>query len=127
METIDNFPRWLQRELNKRGWDQAELARRGDITAAHISRIVSGLRQPGPDFCKGVARALRVPPERVFRLAGLLPPRIIGAQNEEQKHELLDYFDALDPDTRHTIVTLTRALYEQRADYNANSKPKEEK
>ncbi len=70
-------------------------------------------------MCLGLARALKVPPEHIFRLAGLLPPRIIGEDHEGQKHELLDYFDALDPDSRNTLVAIAHTLHEQRAEYNA--------
>jgi len=79
--------------------------------------VMTGQRQPGPDFCNGVARALRIPPERIFRLAGLLPPIIIGQEEEE---ELLGYFHYLPTDDRCRLLTIARALHEEHAAYNPN-------
>ena len=69
MEFID----WLNNELNKRGWTQADLARQSGITTAGISRIMTGERKPGKDICTAIADALRYPPETIFRIARLLP------------------------------------------------------
>ena len=77
------FAEWLQTELNKRQWTQAELARRANTTDATLSRIISGTRQAGPDAALAIARALKEPPERVFRLAGLLPPGPSSEQMQE--------------------------------------------
>lgn len=69
-----NFIEWLQAELDNRGWTQADLANRTKVAAGSISRIMTGARNPGPDFCKSVAKALDIPQETVFRAAGLLDP-----------------------------------------------------
>lgn len=81
--------------------------------------VMTEQRNPGPDFCNNIARALNVPPERVFRLAGLLPPVIIG---QEQEQELLNYFNYLNSYDRHTILILARALHEKHADYQLDDK-----
>ena len=70
------FVDWLQRQLNERGMDQAELTRRGNISSGQVSRVMSGQRGAGIDFLLGVARALRLAPEEVFRAAGVLPERV---------------------------------------------------
>jgi len=114
MEFVD----WLNTEVEKRGWTFNELARQAGLSSGAVSLVLSSQRGAGPEFCNGIARALHVPAERVFRLAGLLPARIIGEDNEEQKRELIDYFDALGTNDRQTVVTLTRALYEQHPEYN---------
>jgi transcriptional regulator with XRE-family HTH domain len=74
METHESeFADWLAEQLGKQGWSQSELARRSGVTPAGVSQVLSGKADPGPDFCNGIARALGIPPERVFRQAGLLP------------------------------------------------------
>lgn len=113
MEFID----WLNTEINTRGWTSNELARRAELSSGAISLVLSGQRSPGPDFCLGIARALRIPPERVFRQAGLLPPYIIGDEDEKNEHELIDYYRTLTPHNRNTILTLARALHEQQSEY----------
>jgi transcriptional regulator with XRE-family HTH domain len=66
------FNDWLDRELNKRNWTRAELARRGDISQSALSLIYSGQRKPGIELCGKVAKALGLPAENVLRQAGLL-------------------------------------------------------
>ncbi len=70
MSTQQDFPDWLQQELQNRGWNQAELARRGRLTTAQVSRIMTGEQRPGPVACQKLAHALRVPAKESF--AGLV-------------------------------------------------------
>lgn len=72
---MTEFTDWLQNELDKRGWAQIELTRRGGISSGAVSNLMSGDRNPGPEICNAIARALKIPPETVFRAAGLLPER----------------------------------------------------
>ena len=68
------FQEWLQQELNERDWTYADLADRAHIGKSTISMIMSEVRNPGSETCRAIARALTLPPEIVFRKAGLLPP-----------------------------------------------------
>lgn len=68
-----DFSEWLQSELDKRQWRQADLARSGKIATSMLSRIINRERFPGPDTCRSIARAFGIPPEEVLRQAGLLP------------------------------------------------------
>ena len=69
------------------------------------------------EFCQDIARVLKVPPERVFRKAGHLPPRIIG---NDEADELLDFFESLNERNRQTILSMAHTLHEQQAEYNHN-------
>jgi len=69
-----SFSDWLGSQLNTQGITQAELARRAGVTRSAINGILSGARGPGIELCMGIARALKLPPEEVYRAAGLLPP-----------------------------------------------------
>ena len=53
----------------------AELARASGKAAAVISRVLNGERKPAPDTLEAIASALKLPPETVFRAAGLLPSK----------------------------------------------------
>lgn len=119
------FSEWLNEERNKRGWTQNELARRAGMTSSGVSQVITRRTFPGPEFCRGVARALGVPPERVFRKAGLLPPRIIGGDNSEERKKLLDYFDAVGKHERQAILAVASTLYEQRTQYAIEIRPDE--
>jgi transcriptional regulator with XRE-family HTH domain len=94
----------IEDELKERGWSQSELAKRSDINPSTLSLILSGDRNPGPDICLGVARAFDLPPEDVFRTAGLLPPKTkqdhlielithLASQlhTEEDKNDVIEY------------------------------------
>jgi transcriptional regulator with XRE-family HTH domain len=70
-----DFVNWLNEELGKRDWSIRELARRSGISHASISQVLNRHRYPGSDFCLAIARGLQLPPEEVFRRAGILPPR----------------------------------------------------
>lgn len=72
MENTD-FVEWLQLELNKRNWRKADLAKASGLSSAQITRIMKREQGPGPEACTAIARAFKMSPERVFRLAGLLP------------------------------------------------------
>lgn len=62
-------------ELKNRDMTQADLARATNITSAHMSRIISGERNPGKEALSNIAHALRLSPEVVLEKAGLLSPR----------------------------------------------------
>jgi transcriptional regulator with XRE-family HTH domain len=72
---MSEFSDWLDTELSKRNWTRADLAKAAGISQSSLSLIYSGNRKPGNDLCESIARALKLPPEEVFRRAGLLPPK----------------------------------------------------
>ena len=109
------FTAWLKQELNLRGWDQAELAHRSRITPAQISRILSGARRPGPEACVGIARALGLPPEQVFRKAGLLPA-LPGPDDEVLLRELLEVVRQLNPEERRLVFDFALWRYRKQMD-----------
>jgi len=123
----DKFTDWLNSEaVQKRGWSFRQLADRAGSTIGTVSRVMNQHQDPTADFCHGIARALGVPPERVFRKAGLLPPHIIGDEDQDRKNELLDYYESLRDNDRDTAVALIRTLYEQRGPYAAELRPNQE-
>lgn len=122
------FTEWLNTEVvEKRGWSFRQLADRAGSTIGTVSRVMNQHQDPTAEFCHGIARALGVPPLRVFRKAGLLPPHIIGDEDQDRKNQLLDYYESLRGDDRDTAVALIRTLYEQRGPYTAELRPNQEK
>ena len=82
MLTVDNkllgnglcemdFAEWLQKELDKRDWKQSNLVHAG-VTSSYLSRVMNGLRKPGPRLCRQIAKALNLPEQEVYERAGLL-------------------------------------------------------
>ena len=67
-----DFLEWLNAELNQRNWNQSELARKSGLTRQAISHILSGRsRTPDNKSLEAIARALNIPNDEVFRVAGI--------------------------------------------------------
>lgn len=69
---------WIESELRRREWRQADLARRAGISTTAISNWISGQRVPDPQMCDVLADVFRVDLDFVLELAGHRP-RGIGA------------------------------------------------
>ena len=100
---VNNLAKLIVDELNNRGWSQSELARRTGLNQGNLSRVLSGDRQPGSDVCNAIARALRIPPEKVFRAAGLLPA-LSGSEDDIKIGELLDIVKQLNQAERQDVL-----------------------
>ena len=99
------FEDWLENQLVARNWRPIDLARAAGVSGPTVTRILNGDRKPGPDAAVAIARALGVPPELVFRLAGLLPEfiapdygptiqeitEILRNMPEDERREVRDY------------------------------------
>jgi len=86
---MNTFSDWLVVTLEGRGWTQADLARQAEVSPAAISDIISGRRKVGKDVATSISKAFKLPPEQVFRAAGLLPPSIeINEDIETIIHEV---------------------------------------
>lgn len=91
----DGFLKWLAEEMNTRRWKPGDLAREADLSQSMISYVLSEQRNPGPDFCLGIAKAFAVPPELVFRRAGLLPALPGSADRISEDVTLVDLVDLM--------------------------------
>lgn len=101
--SILEFHNWLQQEMKKRGWSQADLAREAGLSRGAVGNVLRQEREPGKGFLIGIAQALRLPPEEVFRIAGILPDtneddsyakeaaHLVGLLPEEKKQIAVDY------------------------------------
>lgn len=105
------FRTWLAEELARRGWSHNELGRRADISQTAVSNVISGNRNPGCDFCIRIANALGEAPEKVLRLAGILPTSL--APDDPVLAELRDLVESLPPERREETVRYLRFLLGQ--------------
>jgi transcriptional regulator with XRE-family HTH domain len=97
------FTEWLEQELESRRWRQADLAQEMGSSEGMVSMVLRGERKPGPDFCNGIARAFGVPPETVFRMAGLLPA--LPEEDDELARQLVENFKRLPIEQRREILS----------------------
>ncbi|HAF62041.1 MAG TPA: hypothetical protein DCK95_06920 [Anaerolineaceae bacterium] len=103
---MDNtFTDWLNTELNVRNWSYADLSKKSGISQAHISKVFSGQRGVGIEFCEKIARALDLPTSLVFRKAGILPPE---PEKTKQREELNYLFDKFPEDEKSDLLKYMR-------------------
>lgn len=118
------FGDWLIDRLNERNWSQSNLARASGITRGGISNLVNHVRTPDAATCQSIGLALNIPPEDIFRVAGLLPPKpeesaldrkiiflVSTLPTEEDKEDVLRY------------IELRHQLAEERGKYVTKEKP----
>ncbi len=89
-----------------------ELARRTGFSAATISDLINGHLNASPKMCRALADVFNVPPEQVFRKAGLLPdyPEDLDRNNIAQ---LLEYYRGLSYEERLRLVEHAKWVYER--------------
>ena len=91
MQDIQEFIDWLTDMMNEHKMNQGDIARKGGITSSAISLVLTGARRPGPEVCRGIAKAFDLPEIYVFSMAGLLTPIEYDEVSEEFRiilHEL---------------------------------------
>lgn len=103
----DAFGIWLDSELQRRGWSQAELARRTGVTGAFVHALVRGKRGASLQTCVALARGLGFAPGDVAVKAGLLPGEALPDPDMATALGLLRTLD--EPGRRYALVIL-RAL-----------------
>lgn len=110
-----DFNSWLNNELQKRGWSQSDLATAAGLPRGTISNILNNTRKPGANVLEAIANGLHLPPETVYRAAGLLPP---VDPIDESVSQLNHAYKQLSPRDQEEIldivkIKLDRALLEQ--------------
>jgi transcriptional regulator with XRE-family HTH domain len=104
---MPEISQWLKQQLEQRSWSSSELARRAGLSQSSVSHVLTGRQVPGLEFCKGVAKALEMPPEEMLRLAGHLPPL---AEPVAEEREALRLLRGLSGPMRGVALSLLRAL-----------------
>ena len=67
-----NIGEYIKKIREEKGLSINQLALYSDVSAAHISRIERGLREPSPEILKKLSQALKVPYEELMAAAGYL-------------------------------------------------------
>ena len=108
---VDDLAMWLKVELSARAWSLREMARRVGVSHTAIANVANGRAQPSPNLCREIARVLQVPPEHVFRRAGLRPPEPLATPPLAEANFL---FAQLSAGEQETLLTMMRALADRR-------------
>lgn len=97
------FVQWLEGELAARNWRPADLARASKLYQSTLANILNEQRKPGPEVLLAISEALDLPPDLVFRRAGLLPPQA-GPERDPSFQELLEIMRNLSPEDRRDVT-----------------------
>lgn len=102
------FSEWLQAEMDKRGWSQSDLARAADLNRAVVNKLLNGKSHPQPSTLEAISRALKIPLETIYRVAGLLPA---NPDNDDAMEEAMYIFKSIQNSQRRaTAIALLKAL-----------------
>lgn len=108
--------------MDKREWSMSDLARNAGVSRGAVANIMRGDRNPGVNVCDGIAKALRVSPEIVYRQAGILSP---VAEHDERSQELVHLFNLMNTDDQEETIDYARLKLkrqEEKAGKNNNVK-----
>jgi transcriptional regulator with XRE-family HTH domain len=98
---MEAFSAWLVKELKTRNWTQKELADHSGVSKTAISDAISGKHTPGFEVYIAIAKALRLPPDMVMRVANLLPPL---AERTNKQSTLIHLFNLLPGDMQDQVI-----------------------
>lgn len=93
--TMEKLSAFIERELEKRGWTQADLCRASGMNDSMISNLINERRKLGLNSVISLAKAFNMSTDEVLRGSGLLPP----VKPRTAEHErLLHQYDLLKRD-----------------------------
>lgn len=122
--TPPEFFEWLKKELDKRGWSEADLARKSGMPQSIISGARRGTQAMGIISTNKIADALGVPQVTVAIMAGLIEPPgkrfNVNELNDQAKEiqAMLDDMSDQELKALERIGERARKLREQRARYD---------
>lgn len=114
------FGNWLMSQIESEGVSMSAFALRAGVSKQVISKYINNPPEKlDQDVLSGIARALRIAPEEVFRVAGLLPP----ARSSQRVDRLMYQIEELDEEDQATLETFVGALVERKRKKNTSTKP----
>lgn len=99
------FNDWLLERLKEKDWSQADLARASGMTRGGVSNYING-RIPDETALRKIAKAFNLPPETVYRAAGILPPT---PKPDPVIDEITHLARSLPPEDVQDLIDLARA------------------
>lgn len=102
-----DFQDWLQQTLDDMGWGQSDLASRAGVDRQIVHGWLRLGKKPSEENLQKIAKAFEVPPEIVYRAAGMkLSPTTIPNDIQQAAHEMED----LNNQDREEVIAFIRML-----------------
>lgn len=105
--TMVEFGKWIQNEINRRGWTQSDLARESGLHTAAVSYLIGGSRKIGLSSAIGLSKAFNMPLEEILVAAGFMPWLEINSTKEAA---LLQTFRRLTPQEQDRAIDYLEAV-----------------
>jgi transcriptional regulator with XRE-family HTH domain len=99
------FWEWLDGVIEQYGPSERKFAEKVGIAPSVISKARTNVQPISWDACKAIADFIGVPPEKVFRLAGLLPQPLDW---QPEFDEWMGVFQDLSDDDKAELLTIAR-------------------
>jgi transcriptional regulator with XRE-family HTH domain len=123
-DLVIDFPAWLTLERENREWSQSDLSRHANISRQVISDYENRKRKYYDEaILKKIAHAFKLPPEAVFRAAGILPQQTPENEIVEQINHLAKELPADEQQGILEFVKLRHRIAEQRKE-NETRRPR---
>lgn len=100
------FNDWMLERLKEQNWNQADLARASGLTRTAVSNYING-RIPDEAALRKLAKGFKLPPETVFRAAGILPPE---SEKTPNLLEWIGIFTEADDNDRQEMLNYARYM-----------------
>lgn len=105
----ETFGQWLQRQVQRRQWSQAELSRRAGVSGTSISHWIAGRTIPDTESCDKLAEALFLSRDEVMARAGLRP---VEHEDSEVVREFMGLLRRIDwtPDRVNSVRAILSGM-----------------
>ena len=113
MKFDTSFSSWLGREMARRDWSQADLARQAGVTRGAISNLFTEYRRPGIELCLGLATALDYSITTILARAGYID---IDPNNKEEMEDeqLKILLKRIDPEDLPLVIDFINMVVRRR-------------
>lgn len=98
--TLDALINFIEHRMQEDNIKPADVARRGKINPAQLSRFLNRESKAGIIFCRRIAKAFNEPAEKIYRLAGLLP----SSRDDDLLQDLVEVAQYLDNGHLHEVI-----------------------
>lgn len=102
----EDFGTWLKEALKDKGWSQRHLAERIGMGQSAISKTISGKTKPTAELVIRIANAMGESPERLLRMAEILPQ----VYEDETSVEITEIVQGLSKPKRKQVLDFVRFL-----------------
>lgn len=109
---MKDFASWLEKQLAERGLGKSEFAALAEIDTGTISNLMNDMRKPGPEICRKIARALKLPQAVVFYEAGISTEKPDFPAFDAVALDILAMLENRTPTEKRAAKSALEALFE---------------